>query len=93
MVLVEQAVAVFRRKLLLLVGREHLCVLVGGDQIVIAGQEIGAVRQPLDRLVLPQRTIGRVGVGIEFRRQFLEVETVRQLPRIRSTFGFSGSSY
>ena len=65
-VFVERRVAVFRRKLLFLVGGEFPGVLVGGDEVVIAGQEPGAAAQPLDRFVFPQRTIGRVGVGIEF---------------------------
>ena len=42
-VLVEQRGAVFRRELLLLVGGEHLGVLVDGDEVVIARQEPGAV--------------------------------------------------
>ena len=63
-VLVERRIAVFRRKLLLLVGTEDLRVLVGGDQIVIAGQEVGTVGQSLDRLMLPQCPINRVGVCI-----------------------------
>src|ERR1700751_3420990 len=33
--------------------------------------------------MLPQCTIGRVGIGIEFARQFLEVEIGRQLSRVR----------
>src|SRR5260370_2446611 len=33
--------------------------------------------------MLPQCPIGRVGIGIEFARQFLEVETGRQLSRVR----------
>src|SRR5713101_2690925 len=33
--------------------------------------------------MLPQGTIGRVGVGIEFARQLLDVEIGRQLSRIR----------
>ena len=37
---------------------------------------------PLDRLVLPQCTIDRIGVGREFRRQLLQVETGRQLSRV-----------
>src|SRR3981081_4887704 len=77
-VLVEQRIAVFRRKLLLLVGAEGFCALVGADQIVIAGQKVGAVGHELDRLMLPQCTISRVGVGIELRRQFLEGETCPQ---------------
>ena len=30
----------------------------------------------------PQRTIGRIGIGIEFARQFLDIETRRQFSRI-----------
>ena len=82
-VLVEQGGAVFRRELLLLVRREGLGVLVGRNQVVVAGQEIRAVRQPLDRLGLTQRAIGRVGVGIELRRQLFEVEGGRQFARIQ----------
>src|SRR5712672_3666541 len=44
-------------------------------------QEIRTVRHALDRLVLPQCTIGRVGVGIKFRRQFFDVEIFRQISR------------
>ena len=33
--------------------------------------------------MLPQCTIGRIGIGIEFRRQFLDVEIGRQLSRVR----------
>ncbi|MGY3422813.1 hypothetical protein ACVWZW_003288 [Bradyrhizobium sp. F1.13.4] len=40
-VLVERGVAVFRRELALLVRAERFCVLVGRDEIVIAGQEHG----------------------------------------------------
>src|SRR5215210_1911523 len=32
--------------------------------------------------MLPQCTIGRIRVGIEFRRQLLDVETCRQLSRV-----------
>src|SRR5260370_12299761 len=51
--------------------------------MVVARQEVGAVSHWLERFVLPQCTIGRVGVGIEFGRQVLEVETFRQLSRVR----------
>src|SRR6185312_10637130 len=78
-VLVEQGGSVFRRELLLLVGGKGARVLVGGDQIIVARQEIRAVRHPLDRIVLPQRAIGRVGVFVKFGRQLLEIEARRQL--------------
>src|SRR5215204_3943825 len=83
-VLVEQGGTVLRRELLLLVRRKGLGVLVGRNQIVVAGQEIRAVRQPLDRLGLTQRAIGRVGVGIKLRRQLFEVEGGRQFARIQN---------
>ena len=46
----QQRVAVFRRELAFLVGGEQRGVLVDRDQIVVAGEEIAAVAQPLDRL-------------------------------------------
>src|ERR1700730_10210078 len=95
LVLVEQRVAVFRQKLLFLVGTEKPGVLVGADQIVIAGQKAGTVGQALDRLVLPQCTISRVAVGIELRGQFLDVETCRHLSRVRihAPILFGGDRY
>jgi hypothetical protein len=83
-VLVEQGGTVLRRELLLLVRRKGLGVLVGRNQVVVAGQEMRAVRQPLDRLGLTQRAIGRVGVGIKLRRQLFEVEGGRQFARIQN---------
>src|SRR2546423_1659580 len=94
-VLIKRRIAVFRREFLFLVGRENPGVLVGGDQIVIAREEIRTVREQLDRLVLPQCTIGRIGVGIEFRRQLLDVESGRQLSRVRihAVILFEGDGY
>ena len=94
-VLVQWRIAVFRRELLFLVGGENPGVLVGADQIVVAGEEIRAVCQQLDRLVLPQCTIGRIGIGIEIRRQLLDVETCRQLSRVRihAVILFEGDGY
>src|SRR5580704_4029320 len=94
-VLIEQRRAVFGRELLLLVGTENFRVLVGADQIVISRQKIRAVGQQLDRRMLPQCTIGWVGIGIEFARQFLEIETGRQLSRIRihAVILFGGNRY
>src|SRR6202043_244200 len=83
------------REFLFLVGAEQPGVLVGADQIVIPCQEVGAVGQQLDRLMLPQRPIGRVGVGIEFARHFFDVEIRRQLSRIRihAAILFGGDRY
>jgi len=83
-VLIEQGLAIFRQELAFLVGGERLGILVGGDEVVIARQEIAAARHPLDRLVLPQCTIGRVGVDIELGRQPLQVEFGRQFAHIRA---------
>ena len=82
-VLVQQRVAVFRREFASLVGGEKFCAFVDADQVVVAGQKIAAVRQTLDRRMLPQCTIGRVGIGIELRRQFFDVEIFRQISRAR----------
>ena len=39
-------------------------------------------RHAFDRLGLSQGAVGRVGVGVKFRRQMLEVEIIRQRPRM-----------
>ena len=80
-VLVQQRIAVFRRKFLFLVGREKLCAFVDADQIVVAGQKVAAIRQTLDRFALSQCTIGRIGVGVKLRRQLFDVEGFRQISR------------
>ena len=61
-VLVEQAVAEIRLELDFLVRAPGRGVAIDLDQIVVAGEEIRAVRHAVHRIVLAQRAVGRVGI-------------------------------
>src|SRR3546814_19043256 len=62
-VAIERRVAEFRPELDLLVGAEVLRVAVDRLQVVVAGQEITAVRHLAHRRVMPQQVIDRIRVG------------------------------
>src|SRR5205085_669275 len=76
---VERRVAVFRKELDLLVGREGAGVAIDRVAIAPARQQVGAVRHAVHRIVLAQRTIIGKRIVDEVRRQALEVEGARRV--------------
>src|SRR5262249_17731906 len=65
---------VLRTKLLLLVGTEKPRVPVHREHVVVARQKPQAGGHSPHWLVLAQRTVERIGVGVELRRQMREIE-------------------
>ena len=73
-VLVQQAVAKVRLERRFLVGAPGPGVAIDLDQIVVAGEEIRAVRQAVHRVVLAQRAIDRIGIVEEGAVELREVK-------------------
>ena len=79
-VLEERRRAVFGAELLFLVGAECFEVPIHRHDVFVAGQEPGAVRHVLDRLVVAQCAIIWVGIGVEVGRKPGQIEAGRELP-------------
>jgi hypothetical protein len=85
-VLVEQTVGEIRPEIDLLVRAPACRVAVDFGAIVIAREKIRAVRHAMDRIVLAQSAIDRVGVVEEFRIELSQIEGERDFARRGGNF-------
>ena len=81
-VLIEQSVTEFRAELCLLVGRKKFGILVHGDAVVIAREEIAAIWHPGNRRMIAQGVVSRIGVGNEVRPDAPQIERARNVHRL-----------
>ena len=90
MVLEERRRAVLRTEFEFLVRAPQLRIAVDRNDVVVAGQEPGAVRHSLDRRAFPQRAVVRIRIRVIIVGQMREIELrgalgVVHLPWPRST--------
>src|SRR5262249_49603812 len=74
-VLIEKAVAEIRFEVDFLVGAPRPGVAVHVNEIVVAGEKIGAIRHKMNRIVLTQCPIRRVRVVEERSIEMFEIES------------------
>ena len=80
--LVQQRVAVLRFELDPFVGAEGFGVLVDRLDVGVAGQQVGVVRHPLDRLMRAQCVVVREGIVVEIGRQMTQIKGVQHVGHI-----------
>src|SRR5215469_10967290 len=85
--LIEQALAEIRTKIDALVGAPDVLVVIDGDAILVAREEIRSVRHAMDGIVFAQGVVKREGIVEKARLEMFQIERQRRFAHGRGMVG------